>query len=801
MEIRYLDDANTDSFLKGLIAAGRSVPFIGTGFTRGERAKGNTVPDGKGWMEIMRAQIAQSKVTRKPSESRLKEYSFQELSDIYFGDDIVDLNIIKTTLDNNFSSVKITTPSKLSFLALPWLYIYTLNIDDGIEMAINGVKVVPYEPFARGPDRKYVYKLHGDVFTALKAQDRDDLKLIFGKIDYVRSITKNRHLIDSLKVDIAESNILFVGCSLTDELDVLHALIEQESSSKTDKPKRVYITSSPPDDYDTEKKLRDYQISDVIVCDYDSFYLKYTELSLELESEISPANIFEFKHNATKPFDKTQFLNYFLQVNWKGGDSSHLSVPRSIDSKLLESSTINPVTILTGPRFSGRTSALYRLLRHSTFKKPYFVSSESALTDDMLNELLRLKNSLIIFDTEALSFPQVRTVCHAQERLATTETTVILALNKNDLIAADSIKSNATITLSHKFQKEERDEINRILDKVGTSRLTAAGTILDNIYTVASSAVIIKLLGSSTSLQQRIDERIKLITKTKISKSEFGLIYMLAAQQKVFSIIYRSLLQREGYSATADTFIETFEKHWAPFIEKSQTDDAARKTTHSSFALTSNSQAWVLYAIRSLASRLGVKKSAELLVETVAAIKEHPNHYELFMFDVLNLVFSTTTPSGAKPNRALISEIYKLLAGVLSDEPNYWLQRAKSIYHDHEANDITSVLAAIEHANKAITETEKTVTVNAKLTRANLYGLLCKVDNYKTTDYFVGAINHYFEAMEDYHLNSKYLDDMIATNKAGKGYLRSVLTNIPESGVDILRLKDKVSHLRQRVGI
>lgn len=394
-----------------------------------------------------------------------------------------------------------------------------------------------------------------------------------------------------------------------------------------------------------------------------------------------------------------------------------------------------------------------------------------------------------------MSFLQIRKVFSSSERLATANSSIIIALNKHDLIAAGKAAPESVIQLKNRFESREREKINRILDSVGTSRLSPQGTILDNIYAVANSAVIARLLGKNTTLKRRIDDRVKFLSRAKISKSEFGLIYILAAKQKVLSLTYRSILARNGYNSTSDDFISTFENHWSPFIEKTGTDSTTFKATHSSYSLTSNSQAWVLYALQTISTEIGTRKSAELIVETVAATKHDPHYYDLIMFDVLNTLFSSAT-SGATPNRALISETYKKLAEILSNEPNYWLQRAKSIYHDHEANDIPTVLAAIEHANKAITETEKTVTVNAKLTRANLYGLLCKIDNYKTTEHYIKAIDAYHEAIEDYHANAKYIDELIAKNKAGRGYLNKILSNTPESGIEILRIKDKVSHLR-----
>lgn len=799
MEFRYLKDPSTEAFLSGLIASGRTVPFIGTGFTRGERAKARLVPDGQEWMTIMREQILASPASFKPTVEQLGKYDFQKLSDVYFRSDIIELNQIKNTLDQCFSCVNITTPSKLAFLNLPWPYLYTLNIDDGIERAIDSVKVVPYEAFAKSSARRYVYKMHGDVFTALKADSREALKLIFGKGDYIRSLNRNRPLIDELKVDLNESNLLFIGCSLTDELDVLYALSECDAISNESDSKRVYITSSSPENnYDMISKLRDYNVTDVIICDYDDFYLKATELARIALAHQSPANEFKFMPTA-ETFNVTKYLQYFLQSNWRGGDSSHLSIARDADRVIRDKVENNTITVITGTRFSGRTSSLYRALRSFKSKKTYFVSSDSILSDGDLSHILSLQNALVVFDSESLSFSQIYTVCRSCEKIESLSSKILLAIDKNDLHATEYLREQSVVTLSNRFSSNERHRINEILDTLGAAQLRNSGTMLDYIYQVADSAVIKKQLQIDNSLKKKIDDRV-LYVASNISKSEFGLLYILAAKQKVLSVIYRSLLQRGGYTTTADEYISTLVKTWGPFVYKSSTDRPTMAASHSSFALMSNSQAWLFYALRSLVSALGVSRSAELIVDTVSAIKSHRDYYDIIMFDVLNAVFSASAVSGSR-SRALIGETYKGLSRILSGEPNYWLQRAKSIYHDHSANDSDTVLAAIEHAEKAISETEKTVTINAKLTRANLYGLLCYIEKYQNTAHYVEAVNCYHEAIDDYHLNKEYLDELIQRNRAGKGYLKGLLSSNPGSGVEVLKVRDKVAHLRQIVGL
>ncbi|HDU2984815.1 TPA: hypothetical protein RFJ43_004088, partial [Klebsiella pneumoniae subsp. pneumoniae] len=101
--VRNFDDHETQQFLRGILIQDSCVPFLGAGFTRGEKARHKAVPGGGEWMEIMRQQIKKSPVTEKPSDEELKNFNFQELSDIYFRDKIVSLETIKSDVNNCFT--------------------------------------------------------------------------------------------------------------------------------------------------------------------------------------------------------------------------------------------------------------------------------------------------------------------------------------------------------------------------------------------------------------------------------------------------------------------------------------------------------------------------------------------------------------------------------------------------------------------------------------------------------------------------------------------------------------------------
>ena len=62
----------------------------------------------------------------------LKRCSFSEVADLYESDDYVSSDERRQYIKKSFKGVKLNEP-RISFKKIEWPYIYTLNIDDGIE--------------------------------------------------------------------------------------------------------------------------------------------------------------------------------------------------------------------------------------------------------------------------------------------------------------------------------------------------------------------------------------------------------------------------------------------------------------------------------------------------------------------------------------------------------------------------------------------------------------------------------------------------------------------------------------------
>ena len=106
------------------------IPIIGSGFTRQCTSRKGEVPSGEDYRKHMIAEILKAIPLSEADQENLNKETFSNVSSIYH--EHIDCETQKTFLRDNFTKVSIEE-NKKRFLSLPWPYIYTLNIDDGIE--------------------------------------------------------------------------------------------------------------------------------------------------------------------------------------------------------------------------------------------------------------------------------------------------------------------------------------------------------------------------------------------------------------------------------------------------------------------------------------------------------------------------------------------------------------------------------------------------------------------------------------------------------------------------------------------
>ena len=776
-EVRAIESPETQSFLRSVLRQDTCVPFLGAGFTRGEKARSAMVPGGAGWMTMMREQIKAMPVAEKPSDDELDKFEFQELSDIYFRENIVPLESIKACVDACFTKVDIADAAKLRFLSIDWPYIYTLNIDDGIERAIDGVKVLPYKAFSRHPGRRYVYKLHGDAEDVLTAASHDDLQVIFGKADYIKSLKKNEYFLSSLTNDFCEKNVLFIGCSLTDELDISFALASIPPGGKRTQTARIFVTSNAPESYSEKKKLKSYGITDVVVANYFDFY-NFVASIYEREDQTPPAiESFAYSDSADH-YTNDRFVSYLLQSGWRHSDNPYpVSVPRTAENVLHERINKDPLVAFWGRRFSGKTTILHRILSDFRTRRRFFVPAQSSMGDRVFNEIFKIEDALIAIDYGALHYDQLRVLAQQSDRLRDNNTTVLLALPRVELNALGNSYSEEAVEVDSRLHYTEILELNKLLDPLGFRRWTQSDSILDNVFTLGTSSIASGILSN----QSKLDERIDLICDEgqrngklpEPSKLEFSLLFYLAVRQQIYSFVHRTLTRKYGLAYLADTHSLEFARKWSPFIEFEMTDFVSRRTENSSSVLICNSYAWTQLAVRRLSDRLGLAQTAAYIVDLYIAIRDiDPEAFQLTLFDNLNSVYSTKRLNEKDWGARVITTVYEKLAPYCAQDPDYWLQRAKGVYY--VSNDESAIRIAIEYCEKGIVEKTEKTSVNAKLTKANLLGKLCNVTKFRSDEDLSKAIDAYVEAIGRRNENPTYIDELLRKNRRGTGYMHNV---------------------------
>lgn len=261
---------------------GLLIPIIGSGFTRNCSSFRGKVPSGNDYRRYMIGRILEAEPSLSVEKERLEKETFSNISSMYHK--VVPNEAQEQYLWNNFTRVAIEDKKK-DLLSLPWPYIYTLNIDDGIEKnsdycrVINANRPVNDHIF---DSEKCVIKLHGDVYDMLSYTDSHSE--VFTQEQYITSLKKNDTLLSKLKHDSIFQNLLFLGCSLDDEIDLLYSFVPTETQGN--QTARYICVTQKPSFFD-ELKYEKYGITHCIVFDsYDSIYDELYSVGIEAQKSM-----------------------------------------------------------------------------------------------------------------------------------------------------------------------------------------------------------------------------------------------------------------------------------------------------------------------------------------------------------------------------------------------------------------------------------------------------------------------------------------------------------------------------------
>ena len=652
------------------------VPIIGSGFSRGCRTKhGGSVPSGEDFKKHMLKEISESKSLSIDEMHEIEMYSFSHISEIYNTKDVVSTKNRRDYLISNFRDVIIDDDNKRAFLNLDWKYIYTLNIDDAIEKNSRFSQVVYAnrriydDTFSKAPT---VIKIHGDVDDIVKYSDSHCE--IFDVKQYAVSPETNSDLLRFLKHDFEYQNIVFVGCSLSDEIDLTY-LSYYDAVSETN---RYYFYVGEIRKID-EIKLRKFGITHCVrFDDFESIYTSLCQLFNEA-SKIQTDELDNYINCRFKVVESGYEKNYKYLFEGKSPieDGTSILLPnffigRDITKEIVRNFNIIPLQILCGQGCSGRSYIGIEVPSIIRDRNVYIFESKSGLSYSALNNLLQKKDCIIIFDEHVLSNSQVELLFKALSTIRNNDSSVLLIAKSNDrdlpglikyAINKGSIheKDVKIINIDNVLSADETAKLNASLVSSSLGVFFERRSIVDNIICCANEL----------SVKNRFAKIVPRIGNTR----QLVCLIVLAIKRRVYT---KDIVMFDIEKEMNEQCISS-----SPLIEQDYTKQYEISADNNSpIKYVVNAEYWLCEFLSSF-----ITEHKKLVVDAFQYIikqiiirygkpdisfseKDAP-YKDYILFDNISYIFKK------KANLFVIKDIYEALNNDLSSDPNYLHQRAK----------------------------------------------------------------------------------------------------------------------------
>lgn len=653
------------------------IPVIGSGFTRKCESIKGKVPSGEDYKIHMGNEVSQKlKLSRERGDAFLKE-SFSKVSSAY--NRVIPLEERKAYLLDNFTGVQLDELKK-DFLTINWPYIYTLNIDDGIEnnsaynFVIYANRHVSNSIFA---GKKCVIKLHGDVAEMLAYTDSKSE--IFTQEQYIKSLRENVSLLDKLSHDMQFQNIIFIGCSLSDEIDIMFCSSTNEVDNTS---ARYYCTTQEPEVLE-QIQLEQYGITHCILFNtYDEIYdglLKASEEAAKIQvDDLTPFQSGEVTH-LSSDYDKNKA--YLLYGKSLLGKDRKITFPyfyihREITGLIFEKVDKTPLQFVLASGCSGSSYVAIDIVSRIRDREVFIFESKDRITEDAFSLLLEKQNCVVIADCKSFSNDQIVELILSRDILIGNGTHVLVFAEKSNRDLANTfqlleyrgvpnLSELHPISLGKKFSQPELARLNPLLTAVGAGVFNSEKTIVDNIITVSET----------------LRERNKFYSLTPHLKDikEIAALIALATEKKLYSarVVQLDIASEIEYQQKATAPLIERESTWS--FEKDDVDNSPAK-----YVL--NAEFWLYRKLGEFAkyewNHQKIAQAYKYIVGRIIAHEGPPNleynkkdatYKEYIMFDNINRIFCSYGYAGTE----LIQKIYDSLNDDLSSDPNYMHQRAK----------------------------------------------------------------------------------------------------------------------------
>ncbi len=461
------------------------IPVIGSGFTwESSTESGKTVPDGEGLRKLMIDCILQSSC--RYSDDELRDSNFNDIADIFLDKNDVPKSKRLEIFRDYFTNVNLES-HKIEFLNTHWQYIYTLNVDDGIENNTNFYKLLPYsslnEDISKSTKNKRIlFKIHGDANHEILTNTDDNI--VFSYHQYISSMVKdeNRTLRNKIYYDYKQNNIVFIGCSLSDEVDIKQ--IYSEVKNDSGESYRIQVRKTIPNDRE-RRNLGKHGVNTIIkVDDYDLFYRDFIKIYNE-EKAKAKTDEFEFVNsrieNITSNDGIIKYSTGFSIFNTENNlfKKTATTIQRTLLQRLQSRLTTSTCVVIKGRRFSGKTTLLCLLSENMPRYTRYFFPSSTSFDEYLITRMIKEKtNSIFIFDSNSMVSEVYLTIAHSKSNLDKNSNKVVIASNTNDDYLIEKLDAEL-MELPYKFDEKELRLFNEEANKRGFIQKKRDETNLD----------------------------------------------------------------------------------------------------------------------------------------------------------------------------------------------------------------------------------------------------------------------------------------------------------------------------------
>lgn len=767
-KVIWKDDKKTRDMISQLINDKKLFPVFGSGFTAKCKAKNGVVPSGKDMITYMIEFL--SKAYDKPAES-FQGRNFPDLCTLYSKKSTIDEKF--DYFSSNFTEV-IIEEEKKRFLSLFTQYVYTLNIDDGIEHNCSQFNVLlPNTEIFDKYIEKYttVFKLHGDVSFYLKNIENESI--IFNKKEYIESIKKNGKMLAKLKEDFADKNIIYIGCSLDDEPDLL-SIVAEAAKERLAESQAFYISRRDIDE-EEQDLLEEYGITTIVkIENYISFFADIISLCSDKtnstdffdnyhepkfirlgKSDVTIDTLLNSNSIVPSPFEGKIFLPpYFIKRD-------------VLNEALFSLKFHSPIHIIYGNRISGKTFFLVGLMDLIQDKTRYYFPSNVKISDDRIDSLLEMSNCAFIFDTNTLNESQLQKMLKLKSIFSRNGNYIILTINTSERSGIDLISTTnkyGFTKVKNVFSPNEIKQINKALQKCNLptfirtetiktyKELRVARTILDNLYIIQDKFQYDKKLPDFLTLSKDLSIR------------KLALLIILATNKEISSYELSYFDIREEALSLAKDYPILFEIGYYRF---------ALPIIDSIYKFATNSRYYLLKYLGDFSKN---QKKYDLIIDSYKYIHRRiKQNEELFIvprkmlgflrFDVLSDIFYKNN----NYTTDLINNIYKRFEDELNDSPQFKHQRAKSILWRFN-KDLSNMQEAAKYIKLAKYDTENILKSrkndkleisleHIKYTQSIIYGRICALEEYSNSNTIRIAVQCYLEALTSDN-NKLELDDI-----------------------------------------